>query len=145
MTLSGEPELAPYTSMKSHLVCCIAHSNLQAEQVLQRLKSEAFPVRDISILFATGPMIEMFGDVTQGLLNQGIPWEKALLYASRTLEGRTLVSVQVDRHEQIEQAKEIFRKAGANDISASREAAQVLYRSTSFRSLPSSRGQLTYA
>jgi len=145
MTLSGEPELAPYTSMKSHLVCCIAYPNLQAEQMVQRLKSEAFPVLDISILSAFGPMIEMFGDIAQGLLNQGIPWEKALLYGARTSEGRTLVSVQVDRHEQIEQVKEIFRKAGANDISASREATQVMYRSTSFRSLPSSRGRLTYA
>lgn len=128
--------------MKPQFVCCIAYSNLQSEQIVQRLKGEAFPGRAISMLSAVGPMIEMFGDIAQGLLNQGVPWVKALLYASRILEGRILVSVQVECQEDIEQAREIFRKAGADDICVSREAAQVMYHSTAFQPLPASRQRL---
>jgi len=97
--------------MKPQFVCCIAYSNLQSEQIVQRLKGEAFPGRAISMLSAVGPMIEMFGDIAQGLLNQGVPWVKALLYASRILEGR-IVSVQdgmPGRH-----------RAGQGDISQGR-------------------------
>lgn len=143
--LRGNPKPASETLMKPHFVCCIAHSNVQSEQIVQRLKAEAFPGRDISKLSVVGPMIEMFGDIAQSLLNQGVPPAKALLYASRILEGRILVSVQVDCQEDIEQAREVFRKAGANDISVSREAAQSLYQSVSFQSLPQTRDRLNYA
>jgi len=44
--------------------------------------------------------------------------------------------------EDIEQAREIFRKAGADDICVSREAAQVMYHSTAFQPLPASRQRL---
>jgi len=131
--------------MKPQFVCCIAFLNLQSEQIVQRLKGEAFPGRAISMLSAVGPMTEMFGDIAQGLLNQGVPWVKALLYASRILEGRILVSVQVECQEDIEHAREIFHKAGANDICVSREAAQGVYPSTSFKALPPSRDKLSYA
>lgn len=131
--------------MKPHFVCCLAHSNLQSEQMVQRLKGEAFPGRDISTLAVVGPMIGVFGDIAQGLLHQGVPWVKALLYAARIREGRILVSVQVGCQEDIEQAREIFHKAGANDICISQEAGHSLYQSTRFQSLPVARDRLTYA
>lgn len=102
--------------MISHAVFCMAFSRLQADQMVQRLRAVAFPVPDISVLFATGPMIAVLGDLSQGLVSQGVPLQKARLYETSVKDGQTLVSVLAESKEKEALAQEILSKAGGNDI-----------------------------
>lgn len=115
-------------------VFCIAFSRLQADQMIQRLRAAALPVQDISILFASGPMIAALGDLTQGFMNQGVPLYKARLYEVSIREGHSLVSVLAESESKKALAQEIFSRTGGNDIWITGES------STSYE--PSSTSQL---
>ncbi|MDZ4401742.1 hypothetical protein [Prosthecobacter sp.] len=110
--------------MKQDSVFCIAFSRLQADQMVQRLKSEAFSIRDISVLSGTGPMMAALGDLVGGLQNQGVPWAKARLYADRMKDGRLLVSVVAESDDAVTLAKEVLSKAGGSDFCATYESSQ---------------------
>ena len=89
--------------MTTNSVFCIAFSRIQADQMVIRLKSEAFSVHDISILSAIGPM------------------NKVRLYESRVKEGHTLFSVYAETQHKMSVAMEIFSKAGGTDICTTEE------------------------
>lgn len=116
--------------MKQDSVFCIAFSRLQADQMVQRLKSEAFSIRDISVLSGTGPMMAALGDLVVGLQNQGVPWAKARLYADRMKDGRYLVSVAAESDAAVALAKEVLIKAGGSDLCATYEPSQSCHSTT---------------
>ena len=107
--------------MTTNSVFCIAFSRIQADQMVIRLKSEAFSVHDISILSAIGPMVSALGDMAGGLLSQGVPMNKVRLYESRVKDGHTLVSVYAETQHKMSVAMEIFSKAGGTDICTTEE------------------------
>jgi hypothetical protein len=107
---------SPLNLMKPAAIFCIAYSRLQADQMVQRLKSDAFPLHDISILAGTGPVMAALGNIVSGLHSLGVPWVKARLYDGRLKEGRILIAVQATGADAIDLAKEILIKAGANDL-----------------------------
>lgn len=129
--------------MKQDSVFCIAFSRLQADQMVQRLKSEAFSIRDISVLSGTGPMMAALGDIVGGLQNQGVSWAKARLYADRMKDGRILVSVVAENEGAVTLAKEVLIKAGGSDLCATYAPSQP-YRSTTQETRPSE-SRLSYA
>lgn len=49
--------------MTQNSVFCLAFSSLQADQMVRRLKGEAFSIHDISVLYAIGPMVAALGDM----------------------------------------------------------------------------------
>lgn len=110
--------------MKQDSVFCIAFSHLQADQMVQRLKSKAFSIRDISVFSGTGPMMAALGDLVSGLQQQGVPWAKARLYADRIKDGRILLSVVAESENAVTLAKDVLIKAGGNDLCATHETAQ---------------------
>ena len=135
----------PTLLMKPDSVFCIAYSRLQADQMVQRLKGEAFSIHDISVLAATGPVMAALGDVVSGLQSQGVNWAKARLYESRLREGRILVSVQARGAEAIKLAKEILVKAGGNDISTSRDADEPFLQKPKSQTVRANDAQLSFA
>ncbi len=102
--------------MIPHTVFCIAFSRLQADQMIQRLRAAAFPVHDISVLFASGPMIATCGDMTQSFMKQGVPLQKARIYEASIRDGQTLIAVLTECDEKRTLAQQIFTKTGGNDI-----------------------------
>lgn len=110
--------------MNQNSVFCIAFSRIQADQMVQRLKSAAFSAGDISVLFAVGPQAAVLGEVARVLFNQGVPLLKARLYESKIKSGGTLVSVQTASADEMKLAKEILSKAGGNDLCATNEPLQ---------------------
>jgi hypothetical protein len=62
------------------------------------------------------------GGVVGALLGMGIPEYEAKRYEARLREGRILLSVHSDDSDETKLAKEIFERAGAEDISSSTEA-----------------------
>lgn len=64
------------------------------------------------------------GLLTGALVGLGIPEYEAVHYAERLKEGQNiLLSVHTNNSQQVNQAKAIFEKNGAEDIASSREAA----------------------
>lgn len=62
------------------------------------------------------------GGVVGALIGMGIPEYVAKRYESRLREGRILLSVHSENRDETSRAKEIFERAGAEDISSSSEA-----------------------
>ncbi len=62
------------------------------------------------------------GGITGALIGMGIPEYEAKRYEGKITAGNILISVHCETHEQAVRAKEIFQKAGAEDISSSSEA-----------------------
>ncbi len=110
--------------MTPNSVFCIAFSRIQADQMVMRLKHEAFSIHDISVLSAVGPMVNALGDMAGGLLSQGVPMSKVRLYESRIKEGHTLLSVYAPSQHEMTSAMEIFSKAGGTDICTTEEPLQ---------------------
>lgn len=120
--------------MVHHSVFCLALTSLQAEQMVQKLKREAFLMQYISVVSAIGPLVTTLGDLTRGLFNLGVPLLQARLYESQIKEGCTLVSVQTQTNAEITLAKDVLRRAEGTEICATYEPMS-LYRSVPFHQL----------
>jgi hypothetical protein len=171
--------------MSKKSVFCIATSRLQADQIVDQLKSAEFSNNDISVLFpdkgttrdfahekntkapegavtgastggviggalgwiagigslaipgagpfiAAGPIIAALsgaavgaaaGGIAGGLIGLGIPEIEAKRYEGKINKGNLLISVHAENSEDITSAKDIFAKAGAQDICTTDEAS----------------------
>jgi hypothetical protein len=63
------------------------------------------------------------GGVIGALVGMGIPEYEAKRYEARLKEGRILIAVHSENSDQTKRAKEIFERAGAEDISTAGEAS----------------------
>ena len=63
------------------------------------------------------------GGITGGLIGLGIPELEAKRYEGKVREGNILLSVHTENSDEISRAKDIFEKAGAQDVCTSGEAA----------------------
>ena len=63
------------------------------------------------------------GGITGALVGMGIPEYEAKRYEGRIREGNYLISVHTEDSNQAKSAKEIFERAGAEDISSAGEAS----------------------
>jgi hypothetical protein len=63
------------------------------------------------------------GGIAGGLIGLGIPELEAKRYEGKIKEGNILISVHTDNSEEITRAKDIFTKAGAQDICTTGEAS----------------------
>ena len=63
------------------------------------------------------------GGITGALIGMGIPEFEAKRYEGRIREGNILISVHSENHDETKRAKEIFEKAGAEDIASAGEAS----------------------
>jgi uncharacterized membrane protein len=63
------------------------------------------------------------GGIAGGLIGLGIPELEAKRYEGKVKEGNVLISVHTENAGEIAQAKDIFSKAGAQDICATGEAS----------------------
>jgi outer membrane lipoprotein SlyB len=63
------------------------------------------------------------GGITGALIGMGIPEFEAKRYEGRIKEGNYLISVHTEDSSQRSKAKEIFERAGADDISSAGEAS----------------------
>jgi hypothetical protein len=62
------------------------------------------------------------GGLTGALVGLGIPEYEAKRYEGKVKEGGILISVHSESHDETKRAKEIFKAAGAHDISSTGEA-----------------------
>jgi hypothetical protein len=63
------------------------------------------------------------GGIIGALVGMGIPEFEAKRYEARLREGRILIAVHSENSDETKRAKEIFERAGAEDISSSGEAS----------------------
>lgn len=63
------------------------------------------------------------GGIAGGLIGLGIPELEAKRYEGKVREGNLLISVHTDNSEEINRAKDIFKRAGAQDICTTGEAS----------------------
>lgn len=63
------------------------------------------------------------GGIIGALVGMGIPEFEAKRYEARLREGRILIAVHSENSDETKRAKEIFERAGAEDISTSSEAS----------------------
>ncbi len=171
--------------MSKTSVFCITTSRSQAEQIVDRLRSEGFSNNDISALFpdketsrdfahekhtkapegaatgagtggllggalgwlagvgtlaipgvgpliAAGPIVAALsgaavgaavGGIAGALIGMGIPEYEAKRYEGKVKAGNILISVHTESSDEVAQAKEIFKSAGAQDIATSGESS----------------------
>ncbi|HYG34179.1 MAG TPA: DUF3341 domain-containing protein [Clostridia bacterium] len=90
----------------------------------------ALAIPGIGPFVAAGPLVAALsgaavgaaaGGIVGTLVGMGIPEYEAKRYEDRLREGRILLSVHSDNAEETRRAKDIFERAGAEDISTSRE------------------------
>ena len=62
------------------------------------------------------------GGVIGGLIGMGIPEYEAKLYDGKIQGGNSLISVHTENSDQVDAAKEIYKRAGAEDIHSTSEA-----------------------
>jgi hypothetical protein len=171
--------------MSKTSVFCITNSRIQAEQIVNGLRSEGFSNNDISALFpdkatsmdfahekhtkapegaatgagsggllggalgwlagigslaipgvgpliAAGPIVAALsgaavgaavGGIAGALIGMGIPEYEAKRYEGKVKAGNILISVHTESSDEVAQAKEIFKAAGAQDIATSGESS----------------------
>jgi hypothetical protein len=63
------------------------------------------------------------GGLTGALVGMGIPEYEAKRYQGRLSEGGILLSVHCDTSEEIDRAKKLLQRTGAEDISATSESS----------------------
>ena len=63
------------------------------------------------------------GGVIGGLVGMGIPEYEAKLYDGKIRGGNALISVHTDNSDQVKTAKEIYKRAGAEDIKSTSESS----------------------
>jgi hypothetical protein len=81
---------------------------------------------------AAGPIMAALGGAAVGgaaggiigaLVGMGIPEYEAKLYDGKIQGGNALISVHTDNSDQVKAAKEIYKRAGAEDIHSTSEAS----------------------
>src|SRR5450432_2886385 len=92
----------------------------------------ALAIPGVGPFIAAGPIIAALsgaaigaavGGVAGGLIGLGIPELEAKRYEGKIKAGNILISVHTDSSEEITRAKDIFTKAGAQDICTTGEAS----------------------
>src|SRR6188508_3468055 len=86
----------------------------------------ALAIPGVGPFIAAGPIIAALsgaaigatvGGIAGGLIGLGIPELEAKRYEGKIRSGNVLISVHTDNADEIKRAKEIFKNAGAEDIS----------------------------
>jgi hypothetical protein len=92
----------------------------------------ALAIPGVGPLIAAGPIMAALsgaavgattGGVVGGLIGLGIPEIEAKRYDEKLKKGNLLISVHADDGDEVSRAKEIFKAAGAEDISTISEAS----------------------
>ena len=92
----------------------------------------ALAIPGVGPFIAAGPIIAALsgaavgaavGGIAGGLIGLGIPELEAKRYEGKVKEGNLLISVHTECSEEITRAKDIFTKAGAQDICTTGEAS----------------------
>jgi hypothetical protein len=92
----------------------------------------ALAIPGVGPFIAAGPILAALsgaavgaavGGIAGGLIGLGIPEIEAKRYEGKVKEGNLLLSVHTENSEEITRAKDIFAKAGAQDICTTGEAA----------------------
>ena len=92
----------------------------------------ALAIPGVGPFIAAGPILAALsgaalgaaaGGIAGGLIGLGIPELEAKRYEGKVKEGNILLSVHTENSEEITKAKDIFTKAGAQDICTTGEAA----------------------
>jgi len=92
----------------------------------------ALAIPGVGPFIAAGPIMAALGGAAVGgtvggiagaLIGLGIPEYEAKRYEGKIREGNILISVHSDDSEETHEAKEIFKQAGAKDISSTGESA----------------------
>jgi hypothetical protein len=92
----------------------------------------ALAIPGVGPFIAAGPIMAALGGAAIGgtaggiigaLVGMGIPEYEAKRYEGRLREGRILIAVHSENSDQTKRAKEIFERAGAEDISSAGEAS----------------------
>ena len=92
----------------------------------------ALAIPGVGPFIAAGPILAALsgaavgatvGGITGGLIGLGIPELEAKRYEGKVREGNILISVHTENSEEITWAKDIFAKAGAQDICTTGEAS----------------------
>jgi hypothetical protein len=92
----------------------------------------ALAIPGVGPLIAAGPIMAALagigvggavGGVTGALIGLGIPEYEAKRYEGRITKGGILLSVHCDTSEEIDRAKEILERSGAEDISSTGESS----------------------
>jgi len=92
----------------------------------------ALAIPGVGPFIAAGPIIAALsgaavgaavGGIAGGLIGLGIPELEAKRYEGKVKEGNILISVHTENSEEITRAKDIFTKAGAQDICTTGEAS----------------------
>ena len=92
----------------------------------------ALAIPGVGPFIAAGPIIAALsgvaigaavGGIAGGLIGLGIPELEAKRYEGKIKEGNILISVHTDNSAEISRAKDIFTKAGAQDICSTGEAS----------------------
>jgi hypothetical protein len=102
----------------------------------------ALAIPGVGPLIAAGPIMAALtgvalggavGGISGALIGMGIPEYEAKRFEGKLKGGRCLISVHSENSAETENAKRIFENAGAEDISASSEAAVAANSERSFR------------
>jgi len=92
----------------------------------------ALAIPGVGPFIAAGPIMAALGGAAVGgtvggiagaLIGLGIPEYEAKRYEGKIREGNILISVHSDDHDETREAKEIFKQAGARDISSTAESS----------------------
>ena len=92
----------------------------------------ALAIPGVGPFIAAGPIMAALGGaalggavggVTGALIGLGIPEYEAKRYEGKVKDGNILISVHTENSEEIKKAKDIFKQAGAEDISSTGESA----------------------
>jgi uncharacterized membrane protein len=90
----------------------------------------ALAIPGLGPFIAAGPIMAALGGASIGaaaggligaLVGMGIPEYEAKRYEARVREGRILISVHSENSDETRRAKDIFERAGAEDIASSSE------------------------
>ncbi len=92
----------------------------------------ALAIPGVGPFIAAGPIMAALGGAALGgavggiagaLIGLGIPEYEAKRYEGKIKDGNVLISVHTENRDQISRAKDIFKNAGAEDISTTGESA----------------------
>jgi hypothetical protein len=82
----------------------------------------ALAIPGVGPFIAAGPIMAALGGIAGALIGLGIPEYEAKRYEGKVHGGNVLISVHTEDSKEIKRAKEIFERAGAEDISATGES-----------------------